>query len=128
MTCPVHALGPLVQACSPGQRLFEGISAADALRVLRILLAELGTQSPDLYRTHDLRRGHALDLQLSGAQLHVWPVPGVTPVSQGAPLWVILAAGEWKSPAFLDYLNLHRLEGDMVVQAHIAESSDEEEA
>ena len=34
----------------------------------------------------------------------------------GAPLWKILAAGEWRSPAFLEYMDIHRLENDVVVQ------------
>jgi hypothetical protein len=44
---------------------------------------------------------------------------------RGAPLYVILAAGEWASPAFLSYLDIHRLETDLVIQAHL-ENSDEE--
>ena len=45
-----------------------------------------------------------------------------------APLWEILAAGEWRSPAFMKYLDLHRLETDVVVQAHMDESDDEDAA
>ena len=37
-------------------------------------------------------------------------------------MWQILTAGEWRSPAFLDYLDIYRLESDMVVQAHMDES------
>ncbi len=111
VTCPVHVLGPVVQACGNGQRLFSGIPAAEALVVLRVMLGELGVVNPDSYRTHDLRRGHALDLQMSGA-----------------PLNIILAAGEWRSPAFMEYMDLNRLEGDVVVQAHVDESSDEDGA
>ena len=47
--------------------------------------------------------------------------------TSGAPLHTILAAGEWRSPAFLEYLDVHRLEEDVVVQAHIDESEEEEE-
>ena len=43
----------------------------------------------------------------------------------GAPLWTILQAGEWRSPAFLSYLDLHTLETDLVIQAHCDESEDE---
>ena len=42
----------------------------------------------------------------------------------GAPLWKILAVGEWRSPAFLDYLDLHRLETELVLQGHLDEESD----
>jgi hypothetical protein len=45
----------------------------------------------------------------------------------GAPLWQILEAGEWRSPAFLKYLDLQRLETDLVVQAHVDESESEDE-
>ena len=63
----------------------------------------MGIDNASLYRCHDLRRGHAKDLQESGA-----------------PLWVILEAGEWKSPAFLEYLDIHKLETDLVVQVRVS--------
>ncbi len=34
----------------------------------------------------------------------------------GAPLYEILAAGQWTSPAFLKYLDIHHLETELVVQ------------
>jgi hypothetical protein len=40
------------------------------------------------YGTHDIRRGHAKDLQMSGASLAE-----------------TLAAGQWRSPAFMKYLD-----------------------
>ena len=109
VTCPVHAFGPMLERCVPGQKLFEGITPAGALGVLRSILFHLGVQGHDMYRTHDLRRGHALDLQQSGA-----------------PLYAILSAGEWKSPAFLEYLNIEELEREAVVQAHVDESDEDE--
>ena len=42
------------------------------------------------------------------------------------PLHKILEAGEWRSPAFLDYLDTNELEADAVVEAHMDESSGEE--
>ena len=45
----------------------------------------------------------------------------------GASLAVILQAGEWRSPAFLTYLDINRLEGDVVIAAHCDESSSDEE-
>ena len=107
-TCPVHVLGPLLQGQECGQRFFEGITAASALTGLRHMLVAIGVGQAQAYRTHDLRRGHALDLQCSGA-----------------PLWEILQAGEWTSPAFMKYLDLHRLDTELVVQAHAAESDSE---
>ena len=70
-TCPVHVLGPLLGERRSGTKLFPQATAAVALRVLREMLGILGIPKAKLYRTHDFRRGHAKDLQLSGAWLHV---------------------------------------------------------
>ena len=106
-TCPVHVLGKFVAEAEPGAALFAGITPASAIHALRRMLASLDVVKSELYRTHDLRRGHALDLQCSGA-----------------PLWQILEAGEWSSPAFLKYLDLHKLDTELVVQAHVNESDE----
>ena len=46
----------------------------------------------------------------------------------GATLGEILRAGDWKSPAFLLYLDAEQLEMDRVAEAHdIYGSSDEED-
>ena len=63
----------------------------------------------DQLKCHDIRRGHAKDLQQAGASLRE-----------------ILEAGQWSSPRFLKYLDLDALEKDIVISAHIAESDDEE--
>ena len=68
---------------------------------LRRVLGILGVDQAEIYRCHDIRRGHALDLQLAGSPLHE-----------------ILAAGEWRSPAFLQYMDRHALERDTVHEAH----------
>ena len=46
-------------------------------------------------------------------------------ICAGAPLHEILNAGEWSSPAFLKYLDLHKLETDLVVQSVLEESDAE---
>ena len=106
-TCPVHVLGPFFSGLGVGSRPFAHFSAARSLVILRCLL--LAIKIPDAldYRTHDLRRGHARDMQQWGASLKE-----------------ILAAGEWRSPAFLQYLDLDQLECDAVIEAHQDESSD----
>ena len=73
------------------------------------LFLRLQVPQAELYRPHDFRRGHAKDLQ-----------------EKGASVKEILAAGEWRSPAFLKYLDLDLLEHDLVVQAHLEDSSDED--
>ena len=44
----------------------------------------------------------------------------------GKSLWEILQAGEWRSPAFLAYLDMMDLEAGVVVEAPLAESSGDE--
>ena len=39
----------------------------------------------------------------------------------------ILAAGEWRSPVFLDFLDMCQLERDVVVQAHLDESEEDDQ-
>ena len=109
-TCPVHVLGPIIQKLRPGEALFGGITAHAAVFELRLMLAAIGVEKSECYRSHDIRRGHALDLQCAGA-----------------PLWKILEAGEWSSPAFMKYLDMHQLDRELVVQAHCGESDSDDE-
>ena len=110
LTCPVHALWPHFEKLKVGERAFPGIYSGKALRQLRVMLELIGIENASKFRCHDLRRGHAKDLQLRGANLYE-----------------ILAAGEWRSPAFLEYLSLGDLEMGAVIEAHQAESSSEDE-
>jgi hypothetical protein len=66
----VHVLGPFLDQHASGQPLFKGITAASALGMLRDLLGAMQVPDSDKYRTHDLRRGHAKDLQLSGESVY----------------------------------------------------------
>ena len=45
----------------------------------------------------------------------------------GMPLYITLAAGEWRSPAFLDYIDKNKLEMAAVVEAHLDEELATEE-
>ena len=110
ITCPVHALWPYFEKLKIGEMAFPGIYAGKALRQLRTMLELLGIENASRFRCHDLRRGHAKDLQLRGANLYE-----------------ILAAGEWRSKAFLEYLSPGDLEMGAVIEAHQAESSSEDE-
>ena len=65
-TCPVHVLGPAVRSIPTGTALFGGFTAAGANSALKDMLAKTGVPNAREYRTHDIRRGHARDLQLSG--------------------------------------------------------------
>ena len=112
-TCPVHVLGAWFKTLPHGRRAFIGITAASALAELRRWLQMLEVPEAQKYRLHDFRRGHARDLQASGANLAT-----------------ILAAGQWKSPAFLCYLDGVELENEAVAElhldAHLVNSSDED--
>ena len=66
----MHVLGELLNDRMDGERLFPEFSTTGVLKLLRSILEGLGVEKPGAYRTHDLRRGHALDLQLSGASLY----------------------------------------------------------
>ena len=128
-TCPVHVIGPHLDRCTHGQRVFGDISPASALGVLREILATEGIANANEYRTHDLRRGHAQDLVESGGRVGMQRC--LLSVRQcvhtaGATLSVILAAGEWKSPAFMAYINHEQLETDAVIAAHVDESDGDE--
>ena len=125
----MHVLGPILSKCPAGTALFAGISAASALTTLRTMLTAIGVKDAASYGTHDFRRGHALDLQLAGECLCCAP-SGVAcgRFVAGAPLYEILPAGEWRSPAFVEYLDYWRLEAAVVVQAHLEESEDENAA
>ena len=111
LTCPVHVLWPYIESMPVGHKPFGKFSPAKALSVLRAFLKELGVAGAHKYRTHDWRRGHAKDMQL-----------------KGATLYQILMAGEWKSPAFLAYMDMVELELGATMEAHMAESSSEDES
>ena len=65
-TCPVHVVGRIIDEVEPGTALFQGLSATVALQQLHVMLEAVGVDKAMTYRCHDIRRGHALDLQLSG--------------------------------------------------------------
>ena len=99
-TCPLHVIGPFIRRHTAGERLFAGITGGSALHHLRQLLTLLDVPNAYEYRTHDLRRGHARDLQASGSSL-----------------CEILKAGEWRSAAFMAYLDTDQLQSDAVAEA-----------
>lgn len=73
-------------------------------------MSRLKVPNAGRYRTHDIRRGHTQDL-----------------VDNGASLAQILSAGQWKSPAFLQYVDLDELEKGAVIEAHMEESSSDDD-
>jgi len=111
----VHVAWPYFEKLEPWQAAFSGIRPARALWQLREMLGRLGYDDAAIYRTHDLRRGHALDIQ-----------------ERGGSLQEIWAAGEWKPGSHLAYMNIPKLRNSVVEAAHhletiLADSSSEEE-
>ena len=67
--------------------MFWGISVSPSpLCEIRSVLEFLGIADATSYRTHDLRRGHARDMQAAGCSVKE-----------------IKKKGQWRSPAFLLY-------------------------
>ena len=110
-TCPVHVLGKYFRSCPRASCPFAGFCARSALAILRGWLKHLNVAEASMYRTHDLRRGHARDMARSGSRLHE-----------------ILAAGEWRSAAFMSYQDKVELQCEASLEchlrAHLDESSD----
>ena len=50
--------------------MFETITPRSALLTLRHILGMMKIEKAELYRTHDLRRGHARDLQKNGMRVN----------------------------------------------------------
>ena len=71
----MHVVGKFLQDFLPGEAVFPSISAQEALVKLRFMLSAIGVEKPELYRCHDIRRGHALDLQCAGMGSVVRCVP-----------------------------------------------------
>ena len=108
ITCPVHVAERLAGHKRAGEQWFAGVSADQARTALRDRLRGLGVKEAFSYGTHDFRRGHCMDMVLQGKELHE-----------------VLQAGQWKSSAFMHYIERHELECGAVMEAHMAESEDE---
>jgi hypothetical protein len=107
----VHALAPWLATFSEGHQPFVHISARKAREELKQRLLALGTPNARDFWLHDFRRGHTQDL-----------------LDKGANLAEILRAGEWRTPAFLCYVDLQKLEKNAVVEAHANDSDSDSDA
>jgi hypothetical protein len=88
-TCVVHTLWDQFLGLLPtGSEPWSNISPGEALHRIRRVLQRLQVANAKGYRTQDLRRGHAEDMRQSGS-----------------PLAEILKAGQWRSAAFMKYLD-----------------------
>ena len=67
----------LIKKFPEGTLLFKGVTPVAPLAKLRKILGELNVPNAMAYRTHDLRRWHARDLQIDGACGLLLPVLSV---------------------------------------------------
>ena len=113
-TCAIHVLWDKFLAELPlGTCPWACITPAVARDRLRHLLQKLGVPESATYGTHDFRRGHA-EVRLVGS-LGLHAAHAYSYVLQdlrraGCSLAAILQAGQWKSAAFMQYLDTHELE------------------
>ena len=108
ITCPVHVLGRYFAELGAGRSAFEACSRHSILQSLRSSFQDLKVPEAAKYRTHDLRRGHGRDMQIGGASMYE-----------------ILKAGDWRSPAFLAYMDKKELECGAVDEARLHDCLDE---
>ena len=111
-TCVVHTLwDKYLAARAVGDQPWRDITPAVARGRLRQILDRLGVPSPRSFGTHDFRRGHA--------EVHYFARACSTCASCmqpqdmrrcGSTLVQILRAGQWKSAAFIAYMNEAALE------------------
>ena len=94
-----------------GQKVFGEISERSALWGLRACLGEIRVPNAELYRCHDLRRGHADDLREAGVDM--------------GELRAML--DHLSDAAKLRYLNTVELEASRVARGHFGGSSSEDD-
>lgn len=109
LMCMVHTFWDQFIAHLPeGSRPWEFVSASTARTRLHRILEVLKVPGPKSFGTHDFRRGHAEDMRLSGCTLQE-----------------ILAAGQWRSSAFIKYLNEAELDKDLAFAVAIESDAEE---
>ena len=91
----------------PGLRLFSH-SAGSFLKTLRRLLGLLGVATADEFTLKTFRSGKATSL-----------------AKAGAPLGQIMSAGEWRSKAFLNYVDEDAFDTSQLLACELDISEDE---
>ena len=105
--CVVHRLMGHCAHLKTSQRLFSH-TAPTFLKTLRRLLGLLGVPAADEFTLKTFRSGKATALARAGA-----------------PLGQILAAGEWRSKAFLNYVDEDAFDASQVLACEFENSDDE---
>ena len=106
--CPVHRVGAYLEGIPAGQRLWTA-KPAEFVSTFRRLLTLLGTPEAARFTPKAFRAGRATALAVAGKSIGH-----------------ILLAGEWRLAAFLRYVNEDAVDAAQLLDAAMAESSDEE--
>ena len=99
--CVAHRMQPQLARAAVGSKLFS-YTATQFLSILRKLLTQLSVQHAMSFTLKAFRAGKATAL-----------------ANSGAPLGQILAAGEWKSRAVLNYVDEDVFDGAQLVAREI---------
>ena len=105
--CVVHRVAAVLAIKATGEPLFD-YTAHSFLLCLRNLLAQLCVPHASLFALKAFRAGKATAM-----------------VAAGAPLGAVLAAGEWKSKAILNYVNEDVFDASQFVLQDIDNSDNE---
>ena len=106
--CAVHVLELILRSKGLGEKLFE-FSSAHLLKQVRRLLGLLGHRCANQCTLKGFRAGRATSL-----------------AAAGSPLGVILAAGEWRSAAFLRYCHADELSVTSMIEVACEDDDDED--
>ena len=104
--CAVHAVAPLLRNKSAGALLFD-LTSSSFLKAVRRMVTLLGHKNANRCTLKAFRAGRATSL-----------------AAAGSPIGVILAAGEWKSSAFLRCCQADEISVSAVLEVMCAEDED----
>ena len=105
--CLPHRLGDFLHGKKVGAKVWT-LTSRELLLAIRQVLACLRAATPDLYTLKMFRAGHATELAKSGKSVGD-----------------ILRAGEWRSAAFLAYVDEDLVDAAQILD-HVLEDSDME--
>ena len=87
--CPAHSIWPFIASrVQSGQLLFPMYTATNVNTTIKSVLAKLGIDFAQIYSSHGFRRGATQELKEKGSQISA-----------------IATVGEWRSLAFLGYVD-----------------------
>ena len=110
----------------PGQRPWQAVNGHAARYKIRRVLSTLNVPSARQYGTHDFRRGHAQAFACMprGSAPYVFACVQDM-LSDGCNLAQIQRAGQWRSGAFMQYLDKIGLERAVALEVTIQSDNEE---